>query len=365
MTRHTGIVGGGLMGRLLAWRLACQGDRVTVIDAHAPNACAGAAPVAAAMLAPWSEAARSERIVFDQGLAGIAVWRQWLDELSAETGLSVACCEGGSLVVAHAADRNELQKFRQELCQRLGARVDAVTHWDRARLERQEPELATRFNEALHLPDEASLDNTALLQALALALKNRGVAWRVDRIQGLERNEAQGETERYRFDALIDARGFGARADWSSLRGVRGEVLWLQADEVTLSRPVRLMHPRYQLYIVPRPQQRFVIGATEIESDSEAPVTVRSSLELLSALYTVHSGFAEAVIEQAHARCRPALPDNLPAIRRTQGSLMVNGLYRHGYLLAPSVVLQVLAVLKGASEAGPWPSCVQTEERCG
>lgn len=365
MTRHTGIVGGGLIGRLLAWRLACQGDRVTVIDAHAPNACAGAAPVAAAMLAPWSEAARSERIVFEQGLAGIPIWRQWLSELEAETGHAVACCDGGSLVVAHAADRNELQKFRQELRQRLGAQVDALSHWDRACLQQGEPELATRFNEALHLPDETSLDNTALLNALALALKNRGVAWRVDRIQGLVHNEAQGETERYRFDALIDARGFGARADWSSLRGVRGEVLWLQADEVTLSRPVRLMHPRYQLYIVPRPQQRFVIGATEIESDSEAPVTVRSSLELLSALYTVHSGFAEAVIEQAHARCRPALPDNLPAIRQARGSLMINGLYRHGYLLAPSVVQQALAVLKGASDAGPWPSCMQTEERCG
>ncbi len=104
----------------------------------------------------------------------------------------------------------------------------------------------------------------------------------------------------------------------------------------------------YKLYISPRPDHRYVIGATEIESESMAPVTVRSSLELLSALYTVHSGFAEASVEHSFAHCRPAMPDNLPVIDCQPGLLTVNGLYRHGYLLSPQVLEIALGKLESA-----------------
>ena len=105
------------------------------------------------------------------------------------------------------------------------------------------------------------------------------------------------------------------------------------------------MHPRYKLYISPRAGNRYVIGATEIESESMKPVTVRSSLELMSALYSVHSGFAEATVLHAYAHCRPAMPDNLPEIKCADGLLVVNGLYRHGYLLSPHVLESALAML--------------------
>ncbi|HUH36682.1 MAG TPA: FAD-dependent oxidoreductase, partial [Spongiibacteraceae bacterium] len=146
---------------------------------------------------------------------------------------------------------------------------------------------------------------------------------------------------------VIDCRGTGAKPDAPRLRGVRGEVLWVQAPEVQLSRPVRLMHPRYQLYISPRPDHIYVIGATEIESESTAPITVRSSLELQSALYSLHRGFSEAHILKAYAQCRPAYPDNLPRIDSEPGLLRVNGLYRHGYLLSPLVAELALQSLHG------------------
>ncbi len=146
---------------------------------------------------------------------------------------------------------------------------------------------------------------------------------------------------------MIDARGFGARQDLQDLRGVRGEVLWVRAPEVTLNRPVRLMHPRYQLYIAPKPGQVYVIGATEIESESLDPITVRSSLELQSALYSINKGFSEANILKAYANCRPAYPDNQPRIDAREGLLRINGLYRHGYLLSPVVIDAALAALAG------------------
>ena len=98
------------------------------------------------------------------------------------------------------------------------------------------------------------------------------------------------------------------------------------------------MHPRYRIYIVPRPNHRYVVGATEIESEDQSNMSVRSSLELLSAVYSVHPGFGEARIANTLTNCRPALGDNLPRIETETGLTRINGLYRHGYLLAPATV---------------------------
>ena len=112
-----------------------------------------------------------------------------------------------------------------------------------------------------------------------------------------------------------------------------------------LTRPVRLLHPRYQLYIVPKPNHEFVVGATQIESEDSSPVSVQSALELNSALYTLNPAFAEARIIEMQSNLRPALNDNRPQIQHEAGLIKVNGLYRHGYLLAPVVVQYTLALL--------------------
>jgi glycine oxidase len=138
----------------------------------------------------------------------------------------------------------------------------------------------------------------------------------------------------------------GAQPQWSAVRGVRGEIIKLHAPEVTLSRPTRLIHPRYPIYIAPKAKGYFVIGATEIESDDRSEISVRSTLELLSAAYTVDSGFAEARIVELVTQCRPALPDHRPSVRLVGPRVMqINGLYRHGYLIAPAVLDVVMELI--------------------
>jgi len=145
---------------------------------------------------------------------------------------------------------------------------------------------------------------------------------------------------------VIDCRGLGARPQWDALRGVRGEVIRVHAPDVALSRPTRLLHPRYPLYIAPKPGGVFVVGATEIESADMSPASVRSTLELLSAAYAVHSGFGEARILEIATHCRPTLPDHLPALRWSAPRvLQVNGLYRHGFLIAPALLDMALELL--------------------
>jgi len=99
---------------------------------------------------------------------------------------------------------------------------------------------------------------------------------------------------------------------------------------------VRLIHPRWPLYVIPRGGNRFMLGATSIEAEDNG-VSVRSALELLGAAYAVHPAFAEARIVEFGSGLRPAFPDNLPRISIDKQRIAVNGLYRHGFLLAPAL----------------------------
>ena len=122
----------------------------------------------------------------------------------------------------------------------------------------------------------------------------------------------------------------------------------VETSEVDLSRPVRLIHPRWPLYVIPRGDNKFMLGATSIEAE-DTGVSVRSALELLGAAYAVHPAFAEARILEFGSGLRPAYPDNLPRITVEKKKIAVNGLYRHGFLLAPALAELTLAhVARGA-----------------
>jgi glycine oxidase len=339
MRKKIGIAGAGLVGRLLAWRLARTGYLVTLYDKDDRQGEQSAGMTAAAMISPFAELAVSEPQVFELGIRSLALYPQWLSELEADSGCRVMYRHNGSLAVAHTADVSSLRHFQDLLMHRLPAeQTQAVQVLSGAEIDAFEPALAGKFRHGVFLAEEAQVDNGELFVALAAALDQLGVVWHehcaIDDLSGLTSD----------FDVVVDARGTGAKSS-VAVRGVRGEVLTVDAPEVTLQRPVRLMHPRYMLYVVPRANHRFIIGATELESEDMSEVTVRSALELLSALYSLHSGFAEARIVKWSVNCRPALPDNLPFVGWKNGVLTINGLYRHGYLLAPACVFQGMGLI--------------------
>ncbi len=147
-------------------------------------------------------------------------------------------------------------------------------------------------------------------------------------------------------DLVIDCRGLAAKDDLPTLRGVRGERIVIKSREVDLARPVRLLHPRFPLYVVPWGDGLYMIGATVIESEETGAVTLRSALDLLSAAYALDPAFAEAEIVRQGAGARPAFPDNRPRIIPRKGYIYVNGLYRHGFLLAPALAELVAAYIE-------------------
>ena len=339
------VLGAGLMGRLLACELARSGHSVVVHEAGGPDAQGSAARVAAAMLAPLAESAVTEVGVVRMGHYGLTRWPQLLSQLEQPVFFQ----QNGTLVVWHRQDAPEATRFARQL-DATQARVPELPHAKAVGAEEialLEPALAQRFSQGYFLPEEGQLDNRALLDALLHQLHRQSVE--------IHWNSARNLTDfspgrAGQPDWLFDCRGMGARPEWSDLRGVRGEVIRLHAPEVQLNRPVRLMHPRYPLYIAPKPDHVFVVGATEIESSDLSPASVRSSLELLSAAYAVHSGFAEARILEIASQCRPTLPDNLPAIRRLGAhTLQINGLYRHGFLVAPALLDVVMQWIENAA----------------
>lgn len=335
------VLGAGLMGRLLAVTLAREGHRVDLYDAGGPGAEGSAARVAAAMLAPLAESAVTEPAVVRMGQHALARWPELLAPLAAPVFFQ----QNGTLILWHRQDAADAARLRGTLERNQAALPDlpAMQALDGAGVAALEPAVAHRFAQGLYLPGDGQLDNRQLLAALEATLATLPVTphWHSPRSPQDFRPGQAGEP-----DWVIDCRGLGARGQWPALRGVRGEVVRLHAPEVTLRRPTRIVHPRYPIYIAPKEDHLFVIGATEIESDDLSPASVRSTLELLSAAYAVHSGFAEARIVEIATQCRPTLPDNLPAVRQpAERVLEVNGLYRHGFMIAPAMLDVVLQVL--------------------
>ena len=336
MTRPLSIavVGAGIAGRLLALELANRGCRVSLYDKDDPDGTNSCTHAGAGMLAPWCELDTASDHIFDLGIASLPLWQSWKDRLLGPLHLEF----NGSLVTAHASDLAELERLRQHLL--AGPHADGIRSINGAQLGELEPGLNGHFSDGLFFPGEGHVNNRDLLTSTTAALSAHAtIDWQsgtqVDHIT--PGNITMGSTT-HSFDWVADCRGLGAREDLDGLRGVRGELLYLHAPDVELHRPVRLMHPRHPIYIVPRADQLFVVGATSIESDDDRPITVRSALELLSAAYTLHSGFAEATVIEQISQRRPAFADNEPRIIHQSGLVHLNGLYRHGFLIAPALV---------------------------
>ncbi len=339
------IAGAGLLGRLLAWQLQKAGIQVTLFEAGSftpdtPQSNRAAAFTAAGMVAPLSEAVVSDADVYRMGIYALQQWPAWLAQLPA-TDIPLFF-SNGSLVVAHQQDTSELDQFARE----LGFVLPGCTGYqqlNQQEIHQLEPDLHSHFHRGLFLADEGHVNNREFLRLLGDEIIAVGINVRAHTPADVFPGKILTDSGAEHFDLVIDCRGLGAKKQLRNLRGVRGETLHVETKEIQLQRPVRLMHPRYQLYVVPKPNHRFIIGATQIESEDRSPVTIQSSLELSSALYTLSPAFAEARIIEMDTNLRPAFMDNLPKVAVQDGLITANGLFRHGYLLAPAVVENVLA----------------------
>ncbi|WP_220798782.1 FAD-dependent oxidoreductase [Roseobacter sp. OBYS 0001] len=296
------ILGGGVCGLAVTAELSSRGAQVTLIDpkgAPGDHACSW---WAGGMLAPDCEGVSAEPEIVCQGRKAARWWESQGGIVHHE----------GTLVVALNRDQSDLATFAR--------RAPTATSLSKTQIAECEPLLAERYSKALFLADEGHLDPRATLTALHARLEQRGVGFG---------GNIKGQ--------VIDCRGLAARDTLTDLRGVKGEMLVVRCPDATLSRPVRLLHPRVPLYIVPRGDSVFMLGATQIETGERGRATLRSVMELMNAAYALHPAFGEAELLEIGVDARPAFPDNQPRIRRIGDVIYVNGLFRHGFLLAPAL----------------------------
>jgi glycine oxidase len=312
------VLGAGIAGTWQALLFAKAGCRVALYERGEATMTQATSHWAGGMLAPFCEGEAAEPVITRLGLRSLDLWREALPQTPFN----------GSLVVAHSRDRADFERFA-----RL---TGGYTRLGREEIAALEPALAGRFSEALFFPQEGHVDPRRVLPALHDVLRAAGVPI------AYNAQARHGDPD----GMVIDCRGLAARDAWPELRGVKGEIVILETDEIALSRPVRLIHPRWSIYIVPRAGNRFLIGATSIECEDDR-VSVRSALELLTAAYAVHPAFGEARIVEFGAGLRPAFPDNRPRIVVDDKRITVNGLYRHGFLLAPALAETAVAHVLG------------------
>ena len=333
---HIGIAGAGIMGRLLAFQFILEGQQVSLFEKGGDINCS---QVAAGLLTPITELDKADKIIYQLGLASLN--NHWPAILKALPNHTIHFQQRGCLIIHHPQDKAEWQRFQRIISSKL--HHDFFQRLTAHEIELLEPELYP-LETAYFVANEGQIDSQAVMNTLYQFLISRKVAWYAsEAVMEIKPKQLITDKKTYDFDWVIDCRGLGAKGLLPNLRGVRGELIWLYAPDVHLSRPIRFLHPRYSIYLVPRPGNQYIIGASELEAEDYSTISVRTTLELLSALYSMHAGFSEARILKTETQVRPTLPHHLPTIQYADGLIIVNGLYRHGYLIAPALATEIVS----------------------
>ncbi|MCD6039757.1 MAG: thiO [Gammaproteobacteria bacterium] len=331
---RVGIAGAGILGQLLALVLMNAGWEATLFDFKTGENCS---ETAAGLLTPITELEKTELSIFKLGMEALTLhWPRLIQALKSKVYFK----KRGSLMLSHYQDHADLNRAIRMISSKLSNDrfYKKLTAHEITELE---PSLS-KFQQAYYFPEEGQLDSQKLLEVLGRTLIKKNVTWHKNTfVYEVQPGKIVTQSKSYLFDLVLDCRGLGAKKTFKELRSVRGELIWLSLPKLNMTRPIRLMHPRYSLYIAPRPRNQYIIGASEIESEDTSPISVRTALELLTAAYSITPSFGEARIIKTATHCRPALADHLPKIKYCEGLLAINGLYRHGFLIAPTLAFEI------------------------
>lgn len=301
------VIGTGIAGLTAALEAVNHGSVTVFSDPNRPPAsrCAGG------MIAPYSE---SDTLDLDLQALAVRHSLPYWKELAEKHAIHYA--ENGTLVVAHEADSGYLKRFQTHLPQ---GTYELLNKQD---LTEKESLLARRYNGGLWVYDEAYMDTAQMLNAMKAEIAKSAEII------------AHPFPENYQdYDLIIEATGRSAKIE--GMRTVKGERILLRCPDIKLSHCVRIMHPRYPLYIVPHAQNIFMVGATMIEDNESDEFSLRSAMELMSAFTSLGAQVLESDIIAMETGHRPAFTNHRPRIIREGKKVQVNGVYRHGFLLAP------------------------------
>jgi glycine oxidase len=354
-TARIAVVGGGVVGLSVAWRVASAGFAVTVLD---PRPDSGASWVAGGMLAPVTEAWPGEEALLELGSASLERWPAFAEELRATGGDPGLRAEGTVVVAVDTGDRAELNT----LAGYLARRGREFRQLDAREVRLLEPSLGSAVRSGLSVPGDLAVDNRKLLAALRVAGQRAGVAVTAARAMSVRPGAVElADGSVLGCDAAVIAAGAWSTRLHPALDGavrpVKGEILRLRARRGALPPPrrtVRALVEGRRVYLVPRDGGELVLGATQYEAGFDTDVTVGGVRDLLRDAERVLPGMAEYALLESAAGLRPGSVDNLPLVGWLEpGVLAATGHSRNGILLAPITADAILAQLRGDDVAAP------------
>ena len=339
-----GIIGAGVVGLAVAWRLATRGARVEVFDRGAAGA--GATDAAAGMLAACAEAEPGEEALIALGRQSQARWPSFAVELLQQSGIDVALRTEGTLIVALTADDQARLNHHLAFQHRLGLPVQWIGPADARRLE---PHLTSNLVGAVWSPQDHQVDNRKLVSALRIAAEGAGAIVREHTLVkeiSITSNRTSGVIlageQRVSADVVVLAAGAWSREIAGlplelrpPVRPIKGQMLAVRMD---VTAPL-LSHVVWApgVYLVPRCDGRLIVGATVEEKGFDASLTAGGLLTLLVAAWRAVPSIEELPISEMWAGHRPGSPDDAPILGRgpVEGLIYATGHHRNGILLAP------------------------------
>jgi glycine oxidase len=341
---NVAIIGAGVIGLGIAWRLAARGLSVAVFDKAATGS--GASHAAAGMLAACCEAEPGEEALVTLGRESQARWPAFASELQQVSGIDVELRSEGTLVVALTADDQARLNHQLVFQQRLGLPLQWISA---AETRRREPHLAGKLAGAVWSPEDTQVDNRKLAAAL------RGAALAAGAVVNEHQPVSAISSHAGRVDGVVLADGTKVTADavvlaagaWSRsiaglepdlrppVRPIKGQMLALRMDPAA---PL-LTHVVWApgAYLVPRKDGRLLIGATVEERGYDTSLTAGGVLTLLEAAWRVVPAVEELTIDEMWVGHRPGSRDDAPILGAgpLQGLVYATGHHRNGILLTP------------------------------
>lgn len=342
MTHNVVVVGGGVIGLSVAWRLAADHD-VTVVD---PAPARGASWVAGGMLAPVTEAWPGEEELLDVGGASLASWPGFAADLGIEL-----FAEGTVVAGFDAADAAQLD-IVADFLDRQGRAVERLSGRE---LRRAEPTIGPSVRNGLRVSGDLAVDNRELLRCLTSRAYEAGVDFIREPAVAVRAGEVTLDGTALRCDTAVIAAGAWSSglhpALASAVRPVKGEILRLRARDGTLPPPrhtVRALVESRPVYLVPRADGELVVGATQYEAGFDTTVTAGGVRDLLMYAERVVPAIAEYELVETAAGLRAGSRDNLPLVGALEpGVLVAAGHHRNGLLLAPITADAIRAMVAG------------------
>jgi len=337
------VIGAGVIGLGIAWRLAEAGCAVTVYDRG--EAGHGASWAAAGMLAAAVETEPGEEKLLQLTLESQRLWPDFARELERAAGISPEYRDEGTLVVALNRDDAAQLRHSYEFQKGLGLDLEWL---NAAEARRKEPHLKPGIAAAVWSPRDHQVENRRLALALAVAARRAGVdiaehcAVREITLGAGRATGIVSERGREPADIVVLAAGAWSRevggvppAYLPPVRPIKGQMLALQMDPAApLVRHVVWLPKGY---LVPRNDGRLVIGATVEERGFDARLTAGGLLALLEGAWRGVPAIEELPIAETWVGFRPGSRDDAPMLGPSGIDRLVvaTGHHRNGILLTP------------------------------